>query len=113
MVSWSGAFLVKKAGTYTFLSTFGPRCENGSSHGIAVFVNGKGIFKAGQRNLQSTLDVDLKPGMANVMVVVYASYVDTLKSASPVVRYKLQNAVGDYREITPALLYHKTVEEDW
>ena len=116
MVAWTGAFLVKKAGTYTFLSTFGRKPgDYTTSHGIAVFVNGKGKLAAGPgtKNIQSTLDVDLKPGMANLMVVIYANNQSILTTASPLIRYKLQNAVKDYREITPANLYHKEEEEDW
>ncbi|MBR5077758.1 MAG: hypothetical protein IKX30_03355 [Victivallales bacterium] len=119
MISWSGAFLVKKAGKYTFLATspsvLGERSNFSfdTSHGIAVFVNGKGKYAAGQNALQSTLDVDLKAGMADLKIVVYTKDHNLLTTEIPVVRYKLQNAVGDYREITPANLYHKTEEEDW
>ena len=114
MVSWSGVMNVKKAGTYTFLVTWGPK--EGSKpvwHGIAFYINGQKIVKTGDQKFQDYMDVDLKPGMANVKIVVYAADQNALSSSSPLIRYKLKKSFEDYREITPALLYHKTEEEDW
>ena len=114
MVSWSGVMQVKKAGTYTFLVTWGPK--EGSKpvwHGIAFYVNEQKIVKTGSQNFQGTMDVDLKPGMtAIVKIVVYAADQNALSSSSPLIRYKLKKS-KDYREITPALLYHQEEEEDW
>ena len=110
MIEWSGVLLVKKAGTYTFLYTLGS--DDDILRGIAVFVNGKGQYVAGIGKRQGVMDVELKPDMANVKIVVYAADKNKLSSSSPLIRYKLKNAIGDFREIIPGKLYHK-IEEDW
>ena len=116
LIVWNGYIPIKKAGTYTFLVTLSGIDRGGAAGGFACTVNGKSINVVGAQEkrgviLQGTVDADLKVGMNKLSFCVYANKADG--SIKPAIRYKLQNAIGDFREFTPANLSHKVEAEDW
>ena len=101
LLVWDGYLPIKKAGTYTFLVT-------GDAGISAILVNGKGTTHICK---QGTLDVDLKVGMNKLRFCIYTTVPD--RCNKPILSYKLRNAIGDFREFTPANLSHKVENEEW
>ena len=113
LIVWDGYIPIKKTGTYTFLVALcGMNPLNGSRGAFALLVNGKALYVSDDdKTLLGALDADLKVGMNKLRFCVYAS--NPNGDIKPLVRYKLWNAVGDFREFTPANLSHKVEAEDW
>ena len=108
-IVWEGYIPIKKAGTYTFLATL----AGGVRKGFALMVNGKNVYIADSthESLQGTVNADMKVGMNKLRFCVATDSMDG--KVKPLVRYKLLNAIGDFREFTPANLFHKVENEDW
>ena len=121
MIVWDGFVNVKKAGTYTFLLTWVPPCDqHGMNYGnfsIGLQVKEqKVLIHDGRSNSisQGQFDVELKAGWNKLrLCVVSPESMTNLRPSSPVIRYKLRNVIADPRELKPAELTHKVEEVDW
>lgn len=111
LIVWDGFLPIKKAGTYTFLVT---RPEIGGGQAVGLRVNNTYGYQACWNDPnQLTVNVDLKIGMNRLRFFVWAYKASALQKASPLIRYKLMNVVGDFREFTPANLFHKIETAEW
>ena len=113
MILWDGFFNIKKPGTYTFfvnwfLNNYG--YSHACPQGCILSINDKLVMTTGE----ATLDVELKAGINKVRFCCYGERgLNDYREPSPKIRYKLRNAIGEYRDFKPADIFHKTVEEDW
>ena len=117
MIVWDGWLKAKKAGTYTFMLTpWSIPYVNSFRGSFGITVNGKSAVVAeGERNVyQGVLDVDMKIGYNKVRLCFLVSpTVAAVEPQNPHITYKLRNAVGEPRELQPAMLFHKVEEADW
>ena len=119
LIVWDGYINIKKASVYTFLLAWViPFSNEHATEGSTVLqVNDKKVLIGptySGNTCQGILDIDMKVGLNRLrLCILTRDNMSLLKPSTPVIRYKLKNAVGDYREITPANLYHKIMEEDW
>ena len=114
LLVWDGYISIKKAGTYTFLVTMsGMNPPHGQYGAFGLKVKDQPLIAAHRAgNLQDTLNVELKPGMNQLRFAVYCSP-NAKEQVIPRIRYKLSNAIDDYRDLTPSQLFHQVIDEAW